>query len=242
MPNRPITLNNLSRALVEMGKNRSIRVCEDGLNIRLKIGDFVPVANSYNTLGLIMNDSMEPEKALIACARAYALLREVGTARNTGLTLLQLGEALRRLVSQVDRYAPDFEVLYHQAEQAIHQAREIFTQSSASGEPIRQAETYVELGCLYRDWMERTSHTANIEEFWQRRRENALHYLDKAIEIARDLDFLVRLELDALVNKGWTFYKAGQWQSVNEPLQKAKTLIQQHFSGAFLKRVPTGCG
>src|SRR5690606_23973119 len=75
------TRNNLSRALVEMDKKRAIRVCDDGLKLRKKVGDLLPIALSYNTLGLIMNDLYRPLEACEFCARSYAIATHVGDPR-----------------------------------------------------------------------------------------------------------------------------------------------------------------
>ena len=93
------TRNNLARALAELGRHRSRRVCLDGLELRKKLGYEIPIAYSYNTLALIDNRLVRPELAWQEAATALAYFRRAGDARGMGLSYIQLGEALRRLAN-----------------------------------------------------------------------------------------------------------------------------------------------
>ncbi len=221
------TRNNLSRTLAELGKKRAIRVCEDGLELRIQVGDWLPIALSYNTLGLIMNDLYRSQEAMEFCARAYAIAASVGDPRTIGLSLVQLGEALRRLVlSKIPPHDPPEEI-YREAERALEQALDIFTNMQ---EGVRLIETYIEMGCLYRNWMKITDRS-QLPAIWERRYGNAVEFLSKAIQSANERQ-LVRLELDARANLGWAYFYAEDWAATAQTLQLAEQLVP---SGALLR-------
>lgn len=214
------TRNNLGRALAEMGKKRSVRVCEDALELRIQVGEWLPIALSYNTLGLIMNDLYRPYEATQYCARALAIASRVDDPRVTGLVLVQLGEALRRLV--VSKIPPQDspDEIYREAERALEQARDIFTNLQES---VRLIEANLETGCLYRNWMLITDRT-QLPRIWERRYGDAVDYLLQAVQMAHERQ-LVRLELDARANLAWTHFYAQDWTAVTESLQLAEKLV-----------------
>ncbi|MBX3058531.1 MAG: hypothetical protein KF770_18870 [Anaerolineae bacterium] len=212
--------NNLSRALGEMGKKRALRVCEDALELRIQVGEWLPIALSYNTLGLIMNDLYRPYEATQYCARALAIASRVGDERTIGLVLVQLGEALRRLV--LFKIAPEDspDEIYREAERALEQAREIF---ASLQESVRLIEANLETGCLYRNWMLITDRV-QLPRIWERRYGDAVDYLLQAVQMAHERQ-LVRLELDARANLAWTHFYAQEWTAVSESLQLAEKLV-----------------
>ncbi|MCA9932663.1 MAG: ATP-binding protein [Anaerolineales bacterium] len=218
--------NNLSRALVEIGRKRSVRVCEDALDLRILEGQLLPIAYSYNTLGLIWNDLKQPEEALDTSARALAIANYVSDGRAAGLSLLQIGEALRRIatgtVSALREESP--EAIYLEAERVLQQAHEIFYEGPASGERVRLIEAKLELGSLYRDWVA-YSREKMTPEIWRRRHNNALMYLNDAARLANELK-LPHLELDALVNAAWTNYYAGLEEKAESELTKGEQLVR----------------
>ena len=219
-----MTLNNLSRALVEMGKKRAIRVCHDGLQLRLNAGELLPIAGSHSTLGQIMNELNRPREALQASATAFAIAAEIGDSRATGLSLMHIAEGLRRLVREDEALTEtDVDEIYRTAEHAIGQAQEIFMASNARNEAIRVIEINIETGCLYRDWLTRTAETA-VPDIWQRRLGRATYFLDSAAKEARQLG-LIRFELDALVNLAWTHYFAHEWDKLEQTLAAADSLF-----------------
>ena len=218
--------NNLSRALVEVGRKRSVRVCQDGLDLRILEGQLLPIAYSYNTLGLIWNDLKQPDEALDTSARALAIANYVSDARAIGLSLLQIGEALRRIatgtVKALQEESP--EAIYLEAERVLQQAHEIFYEGPASGERMRLIEAKLELGSLYRDWVA-YSREEMMPEIGRRRHNNALMYLNDAARLANELK-LPHLELDALVNVAWTHYFAGLVEEAENELEKGGQLVR----------------
>jgi hypothetical protein len=226
---RSTTLNNLSRALVEMGRTGAVRICEDGLDFRLKEGELATIASSYNTLGLIYNDLHRADDALNACATALAIARDIDEneqERNTGLILIQLGEALRRIIRERPHKEEVPDVIYREAERVIHKAKDIFAVGPAGKqESPRLVEAQIEMGCLYRDWMARTDET-RLHDSWVLRRDDALYYLDQAVKGSQKLG-LVRLEFDAQVNMAWTYYYARDWEVAEKALQRSESLLPQ---------------
>ncbi|MCP4419792.1 MAG: ATP-binding protein [Chloroflexi bacterium] len=218
------TLNNLSRALVEMGKKRSIRVCNEGLQLRMNAGELLPIAGSYITLGQIMNELHKPREAIQYSATAFAIAAEIGDSRATGLSMVHIAEGLRRLVRE-DTSLTDTDVdeIFRTAEQAIGQAQEIFMASNARNETIRMIEINIETGCLYRDWMTRTEETA-VPDIWNQRLGRATYFLQTAVAGARELG-LIRLEQDALVNLAWTHYFAHDENSLAQTMDSADALF-----------------
>jgi hypothetical protein len=186
----------------------------------------LPIAYSYNTLGLIWNDLKQPDEALDTSARALAIANYVSDPRAIGLSLLQIGEALRRIatgtVSALREELP--EAIYQEAERVLQQAHEIFHEGPASGERMRLIEAKLELGSLYRDWVA-YSREEMTPEIARRRHNNALMYLNDAARLADELN-LPHLELDALVNVAWTNYFAGLEGEAEGELVKGEQLIR----------------
>lgn len=217
--------NNLSRALIEMGKKRALRVCQDALELRIQEGSLIPIAYSYNTMALIWNDLRQPQNALTASARALAIAQYVQERRVIGLALLQVGEALRRLATSNDPLmtGESTEDIYREAADVLQQAYELFSdpESSVSQEIIRRIEAAIELGSLYRDWVAFIPGEGVPPDIRQQRQDNAVYYLKEAIDLAHDLN-LRHMELDAQVNMAWTYYHVGQWSKSETLLQEAE--------------------
>lgn len=222
--------NNLSRPLIEMGKKRSLRICQDGLDMRIKEGALLPIALSYNTLALIYNDIRQPQEALDASIRALAVAQYVQDPRTIGLSLLQVGEALRRIaINPILLTAQEsIEDVYREGERALQQAYEIFTdpQSPVSGERVRRIEAAIELGSLYRDWVAHASTEHTPPEIVQQRLDNALFYLEEATSLAQSLD-LIHLQLDARVNVSWTHFYTDNLEEALRTLREAELSVPQ---------------
>jgi hypothetical protein len=205
-----ITLNNLSRVLSELGRQtRAVRVCQDGLNHR---GGETGLAYSYNTLALIYNKNLQPDNAWPEATKAVVYFRRLEDPRGLGLSLLQLGEALRRLAFSSHPSVRSREELLNVAEDATLEALDIFTNTpNVSAEVMRRIEVEIELGCLYRDYMHYVKSLSDShpdqETRWRRFRDKALQYLDEAITLA-EIHQYPRHLLDAQVNLVWTNYYA----------------------------------
>lgn len=220
------TRNNLSRALVEMGKKRAIRVCLDALQLRIRSHELLPIALSYNTLSLIQNDLKQPTEALDAGARALAIAQYIGDTRVVGLAMLQVGEALRRLATSVLFIYRSGEVqsLFDEAERALRQAYSIFSEGEASQETIRRVEAALELGILYREWVAsaRFDNIPTPGHKFESRLENAQRYLTQAAKLAGNR---VHLALEAWVNIAWTHYYAEKYDEALLALEEADKIV-----------------
>jgi hypothetical protein len=242
LSHRANVLNNLSRALSDMGRQRALRVCRDGLELRKQLGDEVQIAYSRNTLALIYNDRDQPEDAWVEAAQAVAYFRRAEEPRGLGLALLQLGEALRRMANKgrhKEIPAAEAEQLYSVAEDLLNEAHGLFLPADPAmlepgrvhlNEPLRCVEARIELGCLHRDRI-RALDGAGLAPRWQHRYREASNYLDLAAREAKKLG-LARHELDARVNQAWTHFYAGDYEraeavldSVEKGLKDSKCFI-----------------
>lgn len=227
LPRQAIVRNNLSAALTVRGYTRARRLCLDGLSLRMEEGAEVPLGYSYNTLALIDNDNQRPDLAWVEAATALAYFNLAEEPRGQGLTLLQLGEALRRLAKLGDTIGyviPDrAEAIYSEAKKASNQAIDIFTNTPASKEPSRLAEAYIERGCLERDlivfnkeYREKPNKQTHYQE--------AIYYLELAANLASQYS-LLHLHLDALDDMAWAHFYAGHYTLAETSLAEAEGLL-----------------
>jgi tetratricopeptide (TPR) repeat protein len=232
---RATVLNNLSRALSDLGR-RSERMCLDGLELRRKIGAEVPLAYSYNTLSLIYDDQDRPEDAWVQSAKAVAYFRRAGNARGLGLSLLQLGEALRHIAAQVRRgqtFVSTPDSLYTTSHELLKESREIFSHLS---EPLRLMEINIELGCLYRDWFHAENpdgpDPASVQTGKYR---EALSYFEAGMELAKEKE-VAFLVVDALMNTAWAHYYLNRFDEVQEVLTAVVQTIEQEIETKLEER------
>lgn len=209
---RATTLNNLSRALSELGRQtRAIRICRDGLSLRQALGYEASIAYSYNTLALIYNNNLQPDDAWLEVTKAVVYFRRLADPRGLGLSLLQLGEALRRLALSPSPLVGSPEELLKVAEDASLEALDIFTNTPEVNRQImRRIEAEIELGSLYRDYMLYVKSQLGYPEQeirWRRFKDKALQHLDEAVRLAKEKIYPFH-QLDAQVNLAWTLYYA----------------------------------
>lgn len=215
------TTNNLARVLSEIGRWHGVRLCRDALERRIGLGDWLPIAYSYNTMALIYNDFKEPQAALESSAIALAIARFMQDDRAVGLAMLQVGEALRNLVTQGTFPLEDpAEEIYREATNILIQTHEIFQNFE---EPLRLAETLLELGSLYRDRTEYAIKTGEKE--WQRWADNATHFLREAAKMAERHGW-AHLSLDAWVSMGTIYYFNSQ--PISEILLQIEKLVPEN--------------
>lgn len=199
------TLNNLARALSEIGRWHAVRLCQDGLQRRIELAEWLPIAFSYNTLGLIYNDFKEPQEALDYSALALAIARYVQDDRAVSLSMLQVGEALRSLVTLDELSQEDTaEEIFREAGNVLTQAYNI---SKKLEEPLRLAEAALELGSLHRDHTEYAIKAGTGDS--KRWADNAEHYLLEAAKVAEAHGW-PHLALDAWVGLAAVYFYAQQ--------------------------------
>jgi hypothetical protein len=225
-------LNNKSRALAEMGQKRSIRICEDGLQIRVSKAILDPIALSYNVSGLGYNLLYRSEEALRSCAQAYAIAREVGNKRTLALVHIELATALRRTLRNypVGRSNKRVEEVFRQADTALGRAYEHLSTNGKAN--IHLLRTLIEWGCLYRDWHKMTPEMyPDMRQNFYRR---AVNYLQQAINMGKELDD-IRLKLDARINLAWTHYRANFMSDAEKELASTEEVIKKNFPHAFFQ-------
>ncbi|MEA4907019.1 MAG: hypothetical protein VB089_05340 [Anaerolineaceae bacterium] len=220
------TLNNLSRALSDMGRGRARRVCLDGLTLRKEQGAEVPIAYSMNTLALIDNDMLRPDLSWVEAATAVAYFRRADDRRGLGLALIQLGEALRRMAAleRTGRILPDPpELIFDEAERVLKEAVVIFSNEPEKSEIIRLIEARIEMGCLLRDRLLLPDLTTKDRS---QTYANAKNVLNLAIRDAKERDY-PRQRLDAEVNMAWAHYYAKEIDAALEAIEGAQQLIPE---------------
>jgi tetratricopeptide (TPR) repeat protein len=221
--------NNLAWAYTEAGNfRRAIRTCQNGLDLREKVGDRYPIALSYNTLGLIEIKHDQPHRGMVHCERALGIFRDLGTVRGIGLACTAIAEAYRRSADLVRLYPPAERVRrLHLATQFAGQAVQIFREEVP--EQLRLVEALNELGCVYR----------NRARFWTQyhteedpdRDTLVQQGIDTLEEASREAgETFVYRQVDALVNLAWLyFYIGAPRRQAEEVLQRAEALIPPSY-------------
>jgi tetratricopeptide (TPR) repeat protein len=213
-----LTLNDLSYAEMEAGDfDIALSHCKDALNLRRMLGKPGPIALSLNTLGLIEIRSGKPETARFHCEQALEIFRRSEDPRGIGLACHALAESLRRTTNtDLFVYAEPLKIEYlSQAAERAEEAVMIFTEKYKD-EPLRLAEAYMELGCVYREWI-RSLPKEYPERTNQIERSRVAY--EKAVIVARESGYEYRA-IDALVNMAWLFYYLGDLEKAREILAK----------------------
>lgn len=211
-------LNNLSRALSELGWN-SLGVCLDGLDLRWETAEEVPLASSYNTLALIYDDMGRYEDAPLLSAKAIAYCRRATENRQLALALRQMAESLRHVAGRAytGQRAGSPDNFFDAAERLLNDARAIFSDLS---EVERQVEIDLEFGSLFRDRMAITPDRQDegldkhsLRFYYQ----EALNLLDRAERSAREYGFQQHV-LDAQLNQARVHFLFGNVPASEEIL------------------------
>ena len=232
---RAVVLNNMSKALSDMGR-QSISMCRDGLNLRRQLTAEVPLAYSLNTLALIYDDQGRYEDAQILAAKATAYFRRADNHRGIGMASIQLAEALRHLAIRTDageKVLTTSEGLYSTVEELLREALNIFT---LGGERVRKILVWIELGSLYRDRMRVVDGMPTHN--WRAYQREAIFFLDQAIEEAQHLG-IQKLEVDAKVNRAWVTFHMMRYENnfdediIVEKIEQEVTLVEQMLPEAY---------
>lgn len=206
---RAVVLNNLSRALSAAGWANADIVCRDGLELRRKLADEVPLAYSYNTLALISDDWGQVNLALQLVAKAVAYFRRTDSRRGLGLALIQCGEVLRHLAglaeNQETAIAPP-DQLFTAARTVLSEAYDIFADKA---EPIRFVLATAELASVFGEHLRTPLILGEPQKSGKTYYREAMGYFERAIETAREFS-LVEQQLDAAVNQARTHIYYGE--------------------------------
>lgn len=207
-------LNNLAWAEAEIGDfHAALTHCNDGLQMRRKMGRRNLIGLSLNTLGLIETREGSPERARFHCEQALKIFRDTEDAGGIGLSCLALAESLRRTTNMnLLTYEEVLDYL-KKASQYVAEAVTIFTEQVK--QPLRQVETYIEVGCVYREWVRHLpADSLGRSEMIEKSR---VAY-EAAVKVAMDGGYEYRA-IDALVNLAWLDYYVGDVQKTEEALR-----------------------
>lgn len=224
-----LTLNDLSWAEAEEGDfDIALSHCKDALNLRSQLGKPRPIALSLNTMGLIEIRSGKPETARFHCEQALEIFRRLEDARGIGLACLALAESLRRTTNtDLFVYAERRKIEYlTRAAELAEEAVMIFTEK-IKNEPLRPVEAYIELGCVYREWI-RSLPKEHPERRKQIERSRVAY--EKAVKVARESGYEYRA-IDALVNMAWLYYYVNDLEKAREILTKE---VRNHIGDEYL--------
>ncbi|MCA9733820.1 hypothetical protein KC799_16915, partial [candidate division KSB1 bacterium] len=215
---RAVILNNLSRALSDMGRPGSISVCHDSLNLRRQLAEEVPLAFSFNTLALIYDDVGRYEDAPLMAAKAIAYFERAGEKRGLGLASWQLGESLRHLAHrahQGEMAQTTPASLYTTARDLLLDAHQTFEKSR---EMARFIALKIELGSLYRDFLD-ISDDKVVGDY-----RAAQDYLTQAMDLAEEHN-LPYLSADAGVNLARTHFAFNKESEADAMVKHTEDLI-----------------
>jgi tetratricopeptide (TPR) repeat protein len=221
---RAVVLNNLSRALSDLGRE-SVSMCREGLRLRRLLATEAPLAYSYNTLALIYDNQGRFEDAQVLAAKAIAYFRRVENPRGLGLALLQLAESLRHLAVRTqsgERAVTTSERLYSTADTLLREARQIFEDT---GEKNALIEVMIELGSIYRDRLSTVLGSLPPHN-WRRYYREAMNYLKRAREMAQKAQLRVH-EIDAEVNVAWVSFHNLQFLNDLHRLNEISGIIKE---------------
>ena len=208
-------LNNLAWAEAEVGDFQAALVhCQDGLHIRRRLGRRYPIGLSLNTLGLIETRRGNPEKAQFHCEQALKIFREMEIAGGIGLACLAYAEALRRMTNVADLLTHG-QAIEHlkDAGKYAEEAVTIFTEQVK--QPLRLVESYIEVGCVYREWVRYLPFDDSGRE---EKVEKSRGAYESAVDIAEQGKYEYRV-IDALVNLAWLYYYAGNAKTAEDVLR-----------------------
>ncbi|MEK6750646.1 MAG: tetratricopeptide repeat protein [Chloroflexota bacterium] len=218
------TLNNLSWSLAEIGDfQAAMSHCDDGLDLRRKLGHRYAIALSLTTFGLIETRNGQPERARFRCEQALGIFRDLEQPRGIGLACNALAEALRRMTNVADLLTDEQSLKNLElAEQYAKEAVGIFTDRVK--EPMRLAEAYIELGCVYRETARRMkSDKARMADLVTKGRDA----FESAVTSA-GVEFAYR-GVDALVNLAWMYYYINDFDEAQKVVDTVFDMIDDRY-------------
>jgi tetratricopeptide (TPR) repeat protein len=197
----------------------------DGLQMRRKIGKRNLIGLSMNTLGMIEIRQGSPERARFHCEKALKIFRDTEFAPGVGLSCLALAEAFRR-VTNMDLLNNEETLEYLEAaKKYAEEALDVFTKQVK--QPLRQVETYIEVGCLYREWARYLPADDPRKLEMVQKSEDAY---EAAVMLAMGGEYEYRA-IDALVNLAWLYYYA---KDVEKAIEVLSMRVRDHLGDSHL--------
>lgn len=212
-------LNDLGFTLAELGQidDGSALVIE-ARDLREALGSRHGVAYSLNTLAMIYVIEGKFDAAIPNAERALAIFRMLGNDRGEGLCELTLAEAMRRKSNPESM--PDHENTLESLEEALRHAETALDKARITGEKLRQAQAWVEIGCSYRDIV-RTIRDSKTDDLGITNNQKVIEAVRKSEEALRQAASVaaqvgLRWQIDAWVNLSWL----GEYSSRKELLKE----------------------
>jgi tetratricopeptide (TPR) repeat protein len=206
-------LNNLAWAEAEAGDFQTALVhCKDGLHLRRKLGRRYLIGLSLNTLGLIETRAGSPERARFHCWQALEIFRGMEVTVGIGLACIAFAESLRRMTN-ADLLAHE-QAIEHLKEASRYAEEAVNIFSEQVKQPLRLVESYIEVGCVYREWVRHLS-IDNVERLEKVEKSRAAY--EAAVAVAEEGNYEYRA-IDALVNMAWLYYYAGDVETAEDVL------------------------
>lgn len=222
------TLNNMAWALAWTGQTRrALRLCNDALELRSRLGPQGPTAYSLNTFGLIQTKADQPHRAEKMCTRALEIFSRLDQPRGRGFARTALSEALRRQAALGFMYPlPEARRLLERSVEHAEDAVEIF---DGLQERPQLIQALIELGCAHRDWARLLKEGNADEAQWRSHVSEGEEALKRAMGEVGKEENLSHMRVDAQVNLAWLYYYAGDAQlAETEAISAQKEVPETH--------------
>lgn len=209
--------NNLSRVVGELGNlHKAEGFCQEGLIIRQQLGFDFAVGLSRNTLSLIRTRNNLPTQAIAPAREALHLFAQLNNPRGMMLANIQLAEAQR----QAWALAPDERTvgMLEGAEQLLRETQGMFARGDVQ-EGVREVQTNLEIGCLYRDWAHFLCEHGD-RHVCEAKFAQAEEYLAQARRLAEAREY-EQYALDAAVNRAYLYYYCRSHAEVEQMVREA---------------------
>lgn len=193
-------LNDLGYTSAELGlvdEGRALVI--EARDLRESLGSRHGVAYSLNTLAMIDVIQGHFDAAIPSAERALAIFRMLGNDRGEGLCELTLAEAWRR--KSIPESIPDDENALQNLEEALRHAKQALKKARITGEPLRQAQAWVEIGCAFRDMVRTGNDNTTEYQSVSDAAPESEAALREAANVAGAVS--IRWQIDAWVNLSW---------------------------------------
>jgi tetratricopeptide (TPR) repeat protein len=226
------TLTNLGFVYTQLGWNvEAETTLLDAVELR-KSGPALPLAYSLNTLGLFYIYADRLEQGIRHCTKALDIFKRLKQPRGAGLAHLALafghrkmGEEWKTALRTTEEAQEDTQEHYAKGLNHLQDARSIF--DNIVIEPLRQWETYNELGSLHLDWAYVLEQEVGFEDAMEKYKQ-AIEYLKESVEIAKQNE-LTHQMADSYDDLSQAYADMGSMERSEEYVQKIQDLIPEEY-------------
>jgi tetratricopeptide (TPR) repeat protein len=202
---------------------------EDGLELRRELGRKYRYALSLNSRAIVHLAFGEPHRARRMVEESLGIFENLGTQRGIGLACLTLGRSLRHLgtLGASGVYSTkDCDKLFADAISHLQRAIKIFERDVE--EPVRQVETYNELGCAYRERAANERLGDPNSPLARSIARDAGRHLEKGCELAEKMGAPV-LYVDSCEDLAQTYFQRGDFDNTEIWLRHAQERIPESY-------------